>query len=205
MPDPRTFLGKSNEYNYGAGRFYINTTPGFIPQGFPGASGTGTSLGKTGGITIRHIEDTVDMTSSQTGNGADDKRLSYQAVEVETMIKEGAVEVLERGLKGLKAIRDTAGTLNQIAYVQKLGYGDRANAIRCTFVEIDEGREVWDEPLRVVDFLIAAPSIQTLEAVYDAENQREYPMILKCYPDDNTLDEDGRPQFYLTREVVPTP
>lgn len=191
-------LGRNQDYHFAPGALYVNTSAGFVPAGYTGATGTGTALGKTGAFEVSIPTTYAEQTSIQTGVEADDFAISGQKVEFKTMIKECSMDILEQLLDTIQVQRDSQDEVIRHGIVGKTGLRKRANAIRMTYVEIVEGVEKWDDPALIWDFPVAVVLNADTSFNIDAETFRELPVMFRILPS-RTETFYGKPVYLLSR------
>lgn len=199
---PRPTILAPGEYMFGPAFLYIKTTEGFVPEGFPGATGEGIFLGRTRPINANITNTKVELTSSQEGAGRDDAAISYQMAMLETALLEPNQEVLEAALQGIYNERDSSDRIKRVWWSDRLGQRDRAIAFQSTLVEVVDGAQAWDQPLRIVDFFVTAPDTEGAAFEFGTEAQREVAVSFYAYKSRTVKDPLGRAAFFATREEM---
>lgn len=194
-----SIFGADSDYTFGPGKLYINTTSGFIPEGFTGENGTGTDLGKTGPIEIKKILSYADAMSIQTGIDPDDKAVSGQRYEIATTLKQAGLDRLEECSDGFSVERDTDNQPIRYGEVNVVGKRKRRNAFQMTYVEMSGGLELWDRPEKIIDFFVTIPLLGEAVATIDAENFREYAVLFNALVSETETDYLGRRAYFLSR------
>lgn len=186
------------DYHFAPGKLYIRTSANFIPAGYTGATGTGTALSKTGPIEVKPTNTYAEARSIQTGANADDYALSGAAWALNTTIKIAGLDILEDCFDGFSVERDSAGDPIRYGAVNDIGKRKRANAFQMTYVEM-QGRELWDNPFKIIDFFKCAPRTADAAFTVDAENFRELAITFDVFESETVKDYEGKPAFFLSR------
>lgn len=194
-----SIYGSDEDYTFGPGAIYINTTTGFVPAGYTGATGTGTAVGKCGPIEISPVVSYAEATSIQSGSDPDDYAVKGQRYEMATTLKQGGIDILESVVDGFSVERDTDNQPVRYGAVNVIGKRKRTNSFQLTFVEIDQGEEQWDVPFKVVDCFKAIPMTGDAKLTFDAENFREYAIMFKLLESEDNLDYQGKKAYFLSR------
>jgi hypothetical protein len=197
-----TPIGNEKEFTFGPGAIYIETSAGFIPDGYTGAIGTGTDVGKTGPMEISLSSEYAEATDIQDGTVAVDKAVSGQRCQVSTTLKQAGLDILEKTIDGISVERDTAGVPIRYGFVKVVGERKRKSANQMTFVEMEEGKELWEDPFMIWDFFDAVSISSDTVVTIDAESFRELAVIFEVYPSEETKDHQGRDAFFLSRSKV---
>lgn len=195
-------IGRYRDYHFAPGALYVHTSVGFIPAGYVGATGTGTPLGKTGAFEIKMPVTYAEQTSIQTGTELDDAAISGQKVEFGTIVKECSTDILEMIMDGIAVQRDSNDNPIRHGLVDKVGQRKRANAFRMTYVEINDGIEMWSDPGLVWDFPVTIVMNPDAGFTVDAETFREIPVMFRALLDRNSPFL-GAAQFFTSRLMSP--
>lgn len=202
MANPQDSVLGARTYSFGPGVMYYNTSDGFIPAGFAGATGTGTYLGRTGPINWTESLSEIELMSIQTGATADDVGITGHTTEIAVPLREARTDVIKLIMRGVYVEGDTDDNPSRIWGSSRIGQRGRDIAKQATFVEIIDGAEAWDDAFRIVDFFVAVPRFSETQLVFDAETQRELAMNLHCFESRTVVDPLNRPARWATRAQV---
>ena len=191
--------GDDGDYHFGPGVLYYNTTAGFIPAGFTGATGTGTEMGKTGPMEVQVGATYAEAKSIQTGTEMDDAAVSGQKCIISTTLMEAGLDRLETSVDGIVVERDTDSQPTQWGYANVIGKRKRASSFRMTLVEQDAGLQQWDVPFRVVDFFETVSMSPDTTININAEAFREIAVQFRAFPSESNLTSLGKQGFFLSR------
>lgn len=197
-------LGRYQDYHFAPGALYIHTSAGFIPAGYAGQTGTGTPLGKTGAFELSAPVTYAEQTSIQTGTEPDDFAISGQKVEFKTVVKECSTDLLELIMDGMAVQRDSNDAPIRHGIVNRVGKRKRASKFRMTYVEINDGIEMWSNPGLVWDFPETVVLNSDTSFTIDAETFREIPVMFRALLS-RTVTFLGAPVFLLSRQMADTP
>ncbi len=143
-----------------------------------GTAGSETDLGKThGGVTIKIVDDSVDLHSDQYGSSPEDTVITGTTVEVETALAEVTFDELAIALNQTKF-----GTLltGGIPGENNVGTSMLDNAQQLVLTKYVDGSASSDAT-DVITFPAASP-VSDVELTYDADNQRVLKLTFKCFP-----------------------
>jgi hypothetical protein len=188
-------------YGFGPGVLYWDTSDGFIPAGFSGATGTGLFLGNTGPISWTESTAEIELFSIQTGSTPDDVGITGHTTQLATALREARTDVLNAVHRGISVEYESPSLITpvQIFGANRIGQRGRSIAKKLTYVEIIDGIEAWDDPFRVFDFFVAVPRLSESVLVSDAETQREVPINFHCFESKTLVDAENRPIRWASR------
>lgn len=195
-------FGESGDYHFGPGKLYVNTSAGFVPEGFSGETGSGDYIGKTGPLEVSISSVYAEGNSIQTGSVMDDAAVSGQSCEINTTLKEASLDILETSIDGIVVERDTDSQPTQWGFVNVIGKRKRATAFQMTFVEINAGIDQWETPFLVLDFFKVFPMSDETTITIDAENFREVAVKFRAVASETDLDTSNRQAFFLSRVLA---
>ena len=143
-----------------------------------GTAGSEADLGKThGGITIKIVDDSIDLKSDQYGSSPEDTIITGTTVEVELSLAEITFDELAIALNQTKF-----GTLLTGGITGENNVGtsmlDAAKSLKLIKYSAGSPSEALTD---VIIFPAAAP-VSDVELTYDSENQRVLKLTFKCFP-----------------------
>jgi len=143
-----------------------------------GTAGAEVSLGKTqGGVTVRIVDDSVDLKSDQYGTSAEDTIITGTNVEVECNFAELSFALIAQILnQSTYGSASTGGLLGE----NNVGTSLKTAGQSLVLTKYVNGAVSSSAVDRIV-FPLAAP-LGNLELAYDADNQRVIPAKFKCFP-----------------------
>lgn len=186
-------------YGFGPGVLYWDTSTGFIPAGYAGATGTGLFLGNTGPIAWTESTSEIELFSIQTGATPDDVGITGHTTQLATTLREARTDVLNAVHRGISVEYDSSTSPIKIYGANRIGQRGRAIAKQLTYVEIIDGVEAWDDPFRVFDFFVAVPRLADSVLQSDSETQREVPVNFHCFESKTLVDASNRPIRWASR------
>jgi len=195
----KNVFGNDGDYHFGPGKLYAQTSVGFVPAGFTGATGTGTDLGKTGPMEFNISSEYIEATSIQTGVKKDDAAVSGQEATISTTLKEAGLDKLALSVDGISVAYDTDSQPIQYGYVNVVGKRKRGSEFQMTFVQLESGLEQWETPFLVIDFFEVVPMSSESTVTFDAENFRELAVMFSAFPSETNLDSNNRQAYFLSR------
>ena len=189
----QTFFGSPNLPDLGPCRLYVGTeglTPG--TKEFKEKY-----IGKTSSVTVRPARFTyVDFVSSEDGAEAYDRAISGQGANVEASIVTPSSEILARLIPGFETVKDKDGNVTD-SYLRKI-IGTRLSDFETELVAIrnKDGMESKDRRDMIL-FKRVWPSIETIEAVFDAATPREISsLIYEAQSFEHTLSDNSVKEVY---------
>jgi hypothetical protein len=144
---------------------------------FYGVTDSEVDMGKTmGGVTVRIVDDSIDLKSDQYGSGAENTVITGTTVEVELSLAEVTLENIGVAL-GHPA---GGGTPDFVAGENKTGNMLLATAGSLILKKYALGSSTSNE----IDWIHfpAAGMVSNVEMAYDSENQRVMRITFKCFP-----------------------
>jgi len=187
-----SIFGNEN-FAFGPSKVYWDTATG----------GVNLDLGGTDAINFTQATAKLDLKESQAGDRAADKAIISQIPSISMGLARPTVERLANVLQGFHVEKDTGGNPIRIWGEDLTGQKDSAIRKQITIVEIVDGAEAWNDPFRVVDFFLAAPSTESAEWIFDATTQRYLNVSFLIYKHPTLKSDQNRPVYWASREQLP--
>lgn len=161
-------------------------------------SATYTDLGGFSSLTVRDNITWTDLTEAQKGTSWADKVLTGDNTEIECALTRPYVERMEDLVPGLFVDYATDGvTVQQVSRHRRIGRRLSAGKIWIRFKANDETGVVSTNPLEWI-YMLASPSMDTIEQVFDAATQRTYPVMFGAFECADITNAAGQPALWWT-------
>jgi len=162
------------------------------------ASATYVDLGGFSSLTVRDAIGWTDLKEAQKGDGWADKVLTADNSEIECALTRPYVERMEDLIPGLFVDYASNGTtVQQISRHRRIGKRLSAGKVWVRFKANDVDGVVSTNVLEWI-YMLAAPSMETIEQVFDATTQRTYPVMFGAFECADVANTAGQPALWWT-------
>lgn len=193
--------------NWVFGNTELSLGPGVIAIAQPNTaqddwdSASYNDLGGFSSATLRDALGWTELKEAQKGDGWADKVLTADNSELECALTRPYVERMEDIIPGLYVDYASNGTtVQQVSRHRRIGKRLSASKLWVRFKANDANGIVSTNPLEHY-YTLAAPSMESIEQVFDAATQRTYPIMFGAFECEAVTNAAGQPALWWTGRI----